>query len=195
MKTLAFLTLMLFTMRGYAQVDPPSTKNRIRSANIGISTGMGGIHLLFDPVLELRLDHATLKLSPGRYCHSIGIDYEMLRSRFPTTFFNKQGPTVLLAGLYYEHQHTSVCFDCQEIYSYSRHYGIAFGPKLYFERRWSLAMKLGWLWQHNHRYSESFDSNNNEWIMEKNLYKTQFFLPELSLCWHVFPFMKPDNKN
>lgn len=190
MKRLLFLIYLFFHLGGNAQTPSIKSKNILRPDNVGISSGMGGIHFLLDPVLELRLAHITLKLSPGRYCHSVGIDYEMLRSRFPTTFFNKQGPTVLLAGLYYEHQHTAVCFGCQEIYSYSRHYGITIGPKLYFENRWALALKAGWLWRRNHGYSEDFDPINGEWVVETSLSKSQYFYPELSLCWHVFPFIR-----
>ena len=168
MKRFVFLwCLFILPFQLIAQSDSDQIITKPRTFNIGISTGLGGLHWLFKPVLEVKIKNTSFRATPGFFYRGYAIEQEFKwkhSGKFslfnePWARNNVPGRTNLTFTAQYQNQFDSFCIDLCETANYTRFIGLLAGLKSYKGRKFTSA-KIGIIaGRTTSYYIEDFDSN------------------------------------
>lgn len=168
------MIVCLVENQAYAQ------EKSVRKYNVGISTGVGGIHFLMMPALELKLNRVYLRGSYGFFYHSYGIDIDCIRLPIPLA---KQ-PLYLTASLLRNMQYKQLVFGEFGPDNRDDIYYAAAGLRCFNRKRHSLQIKGGIAY--NRR---SIDNSHSYPYTAGRSIRDEFFpFGELSLSFFFFFF-------
>lgn len=137
--------------------------------NLGISTGLGGVHWFFKPSLEFRFKRVHFSATPGFLFYGFNAEFDMIKLRKKEGFKNQ---FFIISGQY-QHQFSAMCIDiCQER-SYKDFYTVLLGYKKYSRLNdLSLSLKFGGLF-----YTETIYPGNKQGRSEQYPKYNQQFVP------------------
>lgn len=177
-KSFFCLSLLFYSHLFLIQNTANAQEESARKYNLGISTGVGGIHFLMMPALELKLNRVYLRGSYGFFYHSYGIDIDCIRLPIPLA---KQ-PLYLTASLLRNMQYKQLVFGEFGPDNRDDIYYAAAGLRCFNRKRHSLQIKGGIAY--NRR---SIDNSHSYPYTAGRSIRDEFFpFGELSLSFFFF---------
>ncbi len=177
---LIFLLCCLIFSHSYSQeISEP----KFKKFNIGISTGIVGLHFLEKPVAEIKLYNFSLRATYGFFYWGYGVDYEFFNFKIKLGKFTGKNPNRLILSFINNKQHSTICFDKCRTVRYNDVYSGTFGIKLYHTTHIATKVTFGVALNSYKIYDEYVPPGYND-LPTKGI--SWFPFGELSVIFNVF---------